>query len=130
MSLSSPTIVVSAATTLTKDQSGCTVSADTSGAYTITLPSLQPHLSYRFVARAVGALVAVTCGAGNFVRGFVSTSAGAAAQSAVVANGTTHIKVNFTATAVIGDYFDLYCDGTRWYVRGASQAAAGITITT
>ena len=39
MSLSSPTIVVSAATTLTKDQSGCTVSADASGAYTITLPS-------------------------------------------------------------------------------------------
>ena len=45
---------------------------------------------------------------------------------AVIAN--TQIRF-LTAKSVQGDFIDLTCDGTNWYVDGRSQVGGGITVT-
>ena len=39
-------------------------------------------------------------------------------------------QVNYVANvAVVGDYFDIECNGTRFYIRGQTNADGGITLT-
>lgn len=37
--------------------------------------------------------------------------------------------VNFTATAIVGDYVTMVCDGVNYYASGVSQVTAGLTVT-
>ena len=101
-------------------------------AQTLFLPSLQAGLRFKIMATgnftalhtstitptfnglAVNGKVFGTCI--NITPG----AAGAAVVAAVTKGGTNNII--FAATAVLGDYIDLTCDGSNWYISGISSA--------
>lgn len=107
------------------------IPALTVGTKTYTLPPVAAGLHYRFIAAPVGANLSqiaaiVAPAAAAIIQGaLVNTNTGAGNVSTIVAkaNGTF---ARFTATAVKGDYIDLYCDGTNWHVSGISSVIAGL----
>ena len=96
-----------------------------------TLPVSAAGLHYRFINGAAAALngsVQInTNGAAAILSGNVIT--GPTNGVALLAvSGNTQIRF-LTAASVLGDYIDLYSDGTNWYVNANSRVAGGITVT-
>lgn len=118
---------VSAATTLLASESGSIVRVTVGSNYTIALPALTAAIAgtrYRFVNVSAGAFtVVIDSGTAAAMKGSVLSSAGAAATSAILLGQQ---KVNFTATSLLGDWVEVWTDGTFWYADGRSTAAAGL----
>lgn len=90
----------------------------------ITLPALAAGLNYTFIAQ--GTLVSaatIAAPVGNIMCGQIQNNAAGVSTITAKANAA---NVQFTATAVIGDQVNLYCDGVKWYVQGFSSVAAGL----
>jgi len=93
----------------------------------LTLPAAANNagLHYRFMA--IGTLshsLTITPAATGLVNGLLITNnAGTLAGVAKTAANT----VVMTATAVLGDWVDCYCDGTAWHVNGMTQVTAGLS---
>ena len=96
-----------------------------------TLPTVAEGLHYRFINGAnlplsgsvqINTNAAVAILNGSVIGGPIS----GVALLAVIAN--TQIRF-LTAKSVQGDFIDLTCDGTNWYVDGRSQVGGGITVT-
>lgn len=95
----------------------------------ITLPVPQMGLRYRFMAVGILANAAtITPSIANTMTGsLLNILPGAAGIPAIVRVGkSASPTVQFTATATIGDYVDLNCNGNIWYVSGLSFVAAGL----
>jgi hypothetical protein len=91
----------------------------------ITLPAAQAGLHYRFMA--IGTLshtATLTPATTGLVNGILANNN--AGAGSVVAKTAANTAV-LTATAVLGDFIDVYCDGTAWHVSGMSQVAAGLS---
>lgn len=120
---------LTAATTLTAGDSGCVCTLGTAGGFAVTLPAAADSegLSFRFVVK-VAPTTAYTIGtasAENVIHGQIST--GEDAAGSVVTAAAADI-INFVASkAIIGDYVDLYSDGTYWYVSGMCAVQDGMT---
>lgn len=94
-----------------------------------TLPTAAAGLHYRFVNSAAAALsgtVQINAAAGTLFGNVITGPTNGVALLAVP--GSTQIRF-LTAASVRGDFIDLYCDGTNWYVNAMSQVAGAITIT-
>ncbi len=113
------------------------VTPQTAGAidFTYILPSPQAGLHYHFVNGAALALNGnvhiETPALVNIIYGSTITGpTGGVALEAVNGNST----VTFTSVvlgvggSLRGDYIDLTCDGTNWYVDARSRVAQGIAI--
>ena len=117
-------VTPTAAQTLTAAQSGAVISLTAAAGYAVTLPAVASSagVHYRFV---VGVVHATT--------DWVITSVAADIQGMVdelsaiqaVTNATT-INLEL-ATATIGDWYDLYSDGTNWYINGHAAQALSVT---
>lgn len=96
--------------------------------YTLPALTVSGGLHYRFFNGAPAALngiVTITAPA-NSLQGVIMKGPVGGALLLSVAGSTS---VNFaTAASIIGDYIDLYCDGTNWYVSAMSAIALGITV--
>ena len=111
-----------AAKSLTKKDSGKTILITGTG-YTYTLPAPEAGLSYRFVVQAAFATNFVVAGGNSLLHGAVDVN------SARV-NATAASNINFVGTAeTIGDFAEIWSDGTNWYVDGFAEAVGGITAT-
>lgn len=118
---------ITGATTLTNADSGkvCIMNA-TDGA-TITLPTLEDGVWFKFV---VGATFANT----DWV---VDSAEGDNINGTVVVNGASVVaaaedQINFIATAeTVGDWIEIIADetGAQWLVNGVGAAAGSITAT-
>ncbi len=96
--------------------------------YTLPTLALGAGTHYHIVCAAsptVG-IITFTCPA-NTIKGLVTIAGiGTVSDFLVVPPNTT--SVNFALNAAItGDYLDLYCDGTSYFVSGMTRAVAGIT---
>ena len=94
---------------------------DQDDAYTVTLPSDQEGLNYRFVLTDAGSNdVKIDSGASNGMKGFsMDPSTGI--------NAIDNNLVKFASgTSVIGDYIECWNDGTTWWVESFSSATDGI----
>lgn len=96
---------------------------------TFTLPAAQVGLNYRFL---VGALVAfdvtiVPAVAGTIYGTLLNLTPGGAGACVITATQKTGANsVIIDSTARLGDYVNMNCDGTYWYVNGISSVAAGL----
>ncbi len=116
----------------TVDSGKFLITPQTTGAAAVyTLPAVAMGLHYRFINGAPAALngsVQInTPAAATILNGsVVGGPTGGVALLAVV-DGT---QIRFlTAVSELGDFIDLTCDGTYWYVDARTQAGGGITFT-
>lgn len=107
----------------------------TVGAKTLTLPPVEAGLNYKFIIGVPGAALGQIStlmpanAAGVAVNGILYGSVinntgvvGTMITPKVIGSNTA----DFTANAVLGDYIELYSDGTYWYINGLSTVAAGL----
>ena len=80
-------------------------------ARTITLPAVAAGLKFKFIATDTTADSSITPGEGTAL-----FKGGAEAGDAYLTLAGTTIIVE--AAATVGDYVELICDGTYWYVSG------------
>jgi hypothetical protein len=121
-----PTIVVTAATTLTDQESGCVILVSNAAAYTITLPAPSAETAgciYKFIQSTGQAnnTVQIDCGAGlcrgTAVRAGAATAAGA---------GVRYAKF-LTGASQLGDSITLICTGTSYSGFASTSNAAGVS---
>tara|TARA_A100001201_G_scaffold35987_1_gene37994 strand:- start:11265 stop:11684 length:420 start_codon:yes stop_codon:yes gene_type:complete len=116
---------VSAAVTLTAADSGKWYKLDASAGVTVTLPSVKSGLNFRFV---VASAFATT----NFI---IDSAEGDNINGILVVNGASvaasgEDQINFVASAEsIGDFVELWSDGSNWFVYGIGNSAGSITAT-
>ena len=93
----------------------------------ITLPAVADAAgqNYRFIVGALFATTAWTIRAASAV-----IQGGAIVNSVLVSSANRNLITFAHAADTVGDYVDLVCDGTNWYVNGIGTAAGAITFTT
>lgn len=115
---------ITAAATLDASQVGKTLVLNAAVGKALVLPAVKTGLKYRFV---VGANFATT--------NWTITAASKVIQGTVVVNGASILGANediisFVASAEQpGDWAEIECDGTNWYVSGVGSGAGSITLT-
>jgi hypothetical protein len=120
-----PVTVIAAATTLTILDSGKVFILSAAGGAAITLPAVgtSAGVRYKFITGAAFAGTAWTV-----------VAATAKIQGGVIVNSTNVPAVNITtvtfahAAESIGDWMELDCDGTNWYMKGVAVTAGAITV--
>lgn len=117
-------VTPSAAATLTVAQSGAVISLTAAAGYAVTLPAVASStgVHYRFV---VGVVHATTDWVITSVAADIYGTVDELSTVEAVAGATT-INLEL-ATATIGDWYDLYSDGTNWYINGHAAQAASVT---
>lgn len=108
---------------------GTMFSLDPNGARTVILPAPAAGFSYRFILSALlgggQSLSIVTDSGQNIIYGGCC-GPDVATGNYNTASAQDTIVFNDGAEA-IGDFVDVWCDGTNWYVFGWCQAASTIT---
>jgi hypothetical protein len=117
---------VTGATTLTAKDSGKVLILKASAGAQITLPAVATSAGLRFKF-IVGQLFATSnwtvVSATNVIEGSVLVNGAHVA-------GVDENTISFVASAeAVGDFAELVCDGTNWYVNGSGVAAGSITLT-
>jgi hypothetical protein len=114
------------ATTLTAEDSGKVFILNAAAGAQITLPA---------VADAVGHYYKFIVGAAFATTAWTIKAASSKIQGGVIVNSTNvpgadENTITFSASAeTIGDFVELNCDGTNWYVFGLGTSAGAITLT-
>ena len=124
---------LTAAGALTAADSGKTFYLNSATEFDTTLPAVADATGFhaRFVVKAApsGASYTITSAA-NDIHGGMSTSDvdGTVADAANTAGTAVDVISFVDGAAVIGDYIDIRCDGTFYYVSGNTAVAAGVTL--
>lgn len=119
------TETISAAKTLVAADSGKTFWLDADAGVTITLPALENGLNFKFV-------IADNFATSNWV---IDSAEGDNIEGSIVVNGASvpavaEDQINFAFGAEsIGDFIELECNGTKWFVSGVGALASSITAT-
>jgi hypothetical protein len=114
------------ATTLTAEDSGKVFILNAAAGAQVTLPAVADAAgqNYRFI---VGALFATTAWT---VRAASNRIQGGVIVNSVLVPGADENTITFSASAdTIGDFVELNCDGSNWYVSGMGTSAGAITLT-
>ncbi len=120
------TLTPTAAFTLTKEQSGIEVLLNAAAGFAITLPALAAGLKYRFTVGAAFATTDFTV----ITPVLANTLQGGAMVAGAEVSATSHDTISFVATAeAVGDFVEVWSDGTSWFVNGRAKGAGGITFT-
>lgn len=120
---------VTGAVTLTAEDSGKVLILQAAAGAQITLPAVEDEstsagLRFKFI---VGLAFATTnwtiLAASNVIEGSVIVNGAHVA-------GVNENTISFVASAEsVGDFVELVCDGTNWYVNGSGVSAGSITLT-
>tara|TARA_R100000231_G_scaffold129264_1_gene100567 strand:+ start:259 stop:678 length:420 start_codon:yes stop_codon:yes gene_type:complete len=116
---------VSAAVTLTSADSGKWYELTSTTGVTVTLPAVESGLHFRFV-------VANAFDTSNYI---IDSAEGDNIDGILVVNGASvaasgEDQINFVASAEsVGDFIDIWSDGSKWYVWGIGNASGSITAT-
>ena len=118
---------LTAATTLTAEDSSKSFILNAAAGAQITLPAVATSagFKYRFTVGALFATTAWTVKAATAV-----INGGAIVNSVFVASANRNTITFAHAADTIGDFVELECDGTNWYVSGNGASAGAITFTT
>jgi hypothetical protein len=114
------------ATTLTAEDSGKSFSLNAAAGAQITLPAVATSAGfrYRFTVAALFATTAWT------IKAATNKIQGGVIVNSVNVPGADENTITFAHAAdTIGDFVELNCDGTNWYVFGLGTAAGAITLT-
>jgi hypothetical protein len=120
-----------AARTVKAEESGMTFFLGVAGGFTVTLPAPARGLRYTFivsVSPTTAYIIATNGGADIGVIGVNELEVDTSDDGPYDVDADA---ISFVANvAVIGDYLDFWCDGTKWYARGQTNADGGITSAT
>lgn len=118
---------LTAATTLTAEDSSKSFILNAAAGAQITLPAVATSagFKYRFTVGALFATTAWTVKAASAV-----INGGAIVNSVFVASANRNTITFAHAADTIGDFVELECDGTNWYVSGNGASTGAITFTT
>lgn len=114
------------ATTLTAEDSGKSFSLNAAAGAQITLPAVATSAGfrYRFTVAALFATTAWT------IKAATNKIQGGVIVNSVNVPGADENTITFAHAAdTIGDFVELNCDGTNWYVSGLGTASGAITLT-
>ena len=117
---------LSAAATLTAEESGKLLILSAAAGAQVTLPAVATSagFSYKFVVGATFATTAWT------IKAATSKIQGGVIVNSVNVPGADENTITFSASAeTVGDFVELNCDGTNWYVSGLGTSAGAITLT-
>ena len=117
---------LTAATTLTAEDSGKSFSLNAAAGAQITLPAVATSAGfrYRFTVAALFATTAWT------IKAATNKIQGGVIVNSVNVPGADENTITFAHAAdTIGDFVELNCDGTNWYVFGLGTTAGAITLT-
>lgn len=124
----SETLVKTAASTLTAEDSGKVIFLNSATGFATTLPAPAAGLHFKFIvstAPTSGNHTIVTSGGANIIEGnsFIS-------PDAIGVPAVNEDSINLVANqAAIGDNVDLWSNGTSWFVNAFARVAAGVTFT-
>jgi len=91
-------------------------------ARTVTLPAVKAGLRFKFIATDVTTASTIATSEGTaLIKGGILL-----ATAWETLAGTT---ITATTDNVVGDWIELVCDGTYWYISGQSGHANGFTVT-
>ena len=119
------TEILTSGTTLVGADSGKVIFLNATGGGTVTLPALKLGASFKFI---IGSTEPTT----NWI---IDSAEGDNIDGILVVNGASvaaaeEDQINFVAsTALAGDYIELECDGSNWFVNGVGSASGSITAT-
>jgi len=117
---------VTGATTLTAKDSGKVLILKAAAGAQITLPAVATSAGLRFKF-IVGQLFATTDWT---VKALSNAIEGSVLVNGAHVAGVDENTISFVASAEsIGDFAELVCDGTNWYVNGSGVSAGAITLT-
>jgi hypothetical protein len=117
---------VTGATTLTAKDSGKVLILKAAAGAQITLPAVATSAGLRFKF-IVGQLFATTDWT---VKALSNAIEGSVLVNGAHVAGVDENTISFVASAeAIGDFAELVCDGTNWYVNGSGVSAGAITLT-
>jgi len=114
------------ATTLTAEDSGKSFYLNAAAGAQITLPAVATSAGfrYRFTVAALFATTAWT------IKAATNKIQGGVIVNSVNVPGADENTITFAHAAdTIGDFVELNCDGTNWYVFGLGTASGAITLT-
>jgi hypothetical protein len=114
------------ATTLTAEDSDKSFYLNAAAGAQITLPAVATSAGfrYRFTVAALFATTAWT------IKAATNKIQGGVIVNSVNVPGADENTITFAHAAdTIGDFVELNCDGTNWYVFGLGTAAGAITLT-
>jgi len=121
---------ISAARTLDSADSGKVLGVNQASAYEITLPKVSEvdqGWNVKFMLTVVGANAVTIANntAEDTIVGYTSGGDGGAGSST---NSTAVDEIVFISGAQLGDYLELFCDGTYFHARATAHDVAHITI--
>lgn len=124
--------VVTATNVISASESGKTFFLDAAAGFTSTLPAPALGLEFVFIVKTAvtsnGYTIITTSGADIIVIGVNELEVDTGDDGPYDINADS---VVFEANvAVPGDYLKFYCDGTKWYAIGQTNADGGITTST
>jgi len=125
-SLVKPVVNVTGAITLTIDDSGKLFSLNAAAGAQITLPAVATSAGFnaRFVVALAFATTAWT------VKAATNKIQGGVIVNSTLVPGADENTITFAHGAeTIGDFVEIDCDGTNFYINGVATAAGGITLT-
>lgn len=122
---------LTAASTLTANDSGKIFFLNSATEFETTLPSPAAGLNFKFIVKAAPASASytiVTADSANILIGGINElEVDTGDDGPYIADGDT---ITFAdGVAVVGDWVELISDGTSWYVTGQANADGGITLT-
>lgn len=122
--LTSRTKVLAAATTVTARESGTSYFLNAAAGFAITLPAPAAGLKFRFTTAAVFATTPYTLGTASGA----NILQGSLVVAGVVVVCSAQDTINFVETAeAIGDFVDVWSDGTSWFVFGNAKTTGAFT---
>lgn len=119
------TETITADKTLTEADSGKVFYLDAATGETITLPALKAGLFFKFV-------IADNFATDNWI---IDSAEGDNIEGSILVNGASvaaaaEDQINFVASAEsLGDFIELECNGSKWFVSGFGAATGSITAT-
>ncbi len=122
-------ITLDKARTLLASDSGSTFYLAAAGGFAVTLPAVAEGLKFKFAVAVAPttAYTIVTASSANIINGQICTAQDAGGSVSTTAASDT---VSFVASkAIVGDYVNFECDGTKWYISGMCKVFDGMTST-
>ena len=117
------TETLAAATTLKFNDTGKVFFLTASAGLAVKLPDLRAGLNFKFI---IGQAFATT--------DMTVTGGGAKIQGTVIVNGASVLGENETTITFAngaekpGDFVELHCDGSNWFLSGVGSASSSITL--
>ena len=113
------------APTITAAESGRVYALNAAAGLAITLPAVAAGLRYKFVVKTVPTSGTYAIGTESGDNVFHGSLTGAGLVIPVVAQDSIVFDQD---DSDIGDMFDIWCDGTNWYVSGFYTTTGGMSI--